>query len=316
MNLLSYKILTLRSRFLLTIRQFFLKNGFLEIDTPKLKKVPGMEPYLDPYIVSSPNGEKEGYLVTSPEYSLKQALSMGLSKIYEIAHAYRSGEKGSLHTGEFLMLEFYQAGINEKELMNVCIELFDYLEKNFLSCGFQREICQKVAMGELFQTYLNHGFQKEDLVTIISEKLPEKLKEVQNWRYDDLFFLVFLNFIEPRLPETPIFIYDYPKELASLARVENGIARRFEIYWRKVEIGNAFYELNDPDLQIKRFEEEQYIRKNLQKEVFPIDLDFIASLKRGLPEASGISIGLDRLLMIYFGHENLKNLSPYVQIKE
>ncbi len=281
MNLLSYQILTLRSRFLLTIRQFFLKNGFLEIDTPKLKKVPGMEPYLDPYIVSSPNSEKEGYLVTSPEYSLKQALSMGLSKIYEIAHAYRSGEKGSLHTGEFLMLEFYQTGINEKELMDVCIELFLYIEKNFLPCGFKKETCQKIAMRELFQYHLNYGFSQEDLYKIISEKLPEKKEEVQNWRYDDLFFLVFLNFIEPNLPEEPIFIYDYPEELASLARVENGIARRFEIYWRKVEIGNAFYELNDPDLQVQRFQEEQELRKNLQKEVFPIDSEFIASLKRG-----------------------------------
>lgn len=312
MNNLSYQLLTTRSRFLLTIRQFFLQNGFLEIDTPKLKLIPGMEPYLDPFVVSSPHNQREGYLVTSPEYSLKQALATGLDKIYEIAHAYRSGEKGYLHTAEFLMLEFYQAGINEMQLIDVCIELFDYLEKNFYSCGFQKRNCQKISMEELFFEKFQHGLERENLLFTIGKKFPDKTKEIETWRYEDLFFLLFLNFIEPNLPDTPVFVYDYPSELAALARVENGKAKRFEIYWKKVEIGNAFYELNDSQIQMQRFQEEQEIRKRLGKEIFPIDTKLIESLPK-MPDASGISIGLDRLLMIFLGHENLRNLSPYIR---
>ena len=109
MNELSPEILKLRYQFLSTVRSFFSTNGFVEIDTPILRDNPGMEPYLDPYIVSSPDSGREGFLITSPEYSLKQALSMGLENIFEIAHCFRSGEKGQLHTREFLMLEFYEA---------------------------------------------------------------------------------------------------------------------------------------------------------------------------------------------------------------
>jgi len=271
-----------------------------------------MEPYLDPYLVYSPKRGKEGYLVTSPEYSLKQSLSYGLEKVYEIAHVYRSGEKGSLHTREFLMLEFYQVGINEFELMEICIELFDYLEKNFRQIGFKKESCKKISILDLFQSHLGIGLSQEELHSFLSKNF----KDFQDhaYRYEDLFFLVFLNFIEKNLPKEPVFLYHYPAELASLAKIEGNFARRFEIYWNQVELGNAFYELNDPIVQRQRFQAEQELRKELGKEVFSIDEKFLSCLKN-LPECSGIAIGLDRLFMIFMQEESLAHISPYF-IKE
>ena len=226
MNLLPFEILKLRSRFINQIRTFFFENNFFEIDTPTLKKTPGMEPYLDPFSVSSPHLQKEGYLITSPEYSLKQALSLGFEKIYEIAHTYRSGEKGELHTKEFLMLEFYIAKMNEQELIRFCIVFFEYLDQNFKKIGFQSSDCIIISMEELFFQKTGRGISRIDLVQTILEKKYLTEKAALNYSYDDLFFLTFLNCVERDLPDSTVFIYDYPPELASLARVENGKAKR------------------------------------------------------------------------------------------
>lgn len=316
-QLLSPQLLKFRARYLFAIRSFFQKNSFLEIDTPCLKNFPGMEPYLDPMVVSSPLQEKEGFLITSPEYSLKQAITLGIDKLYEIAHCFRSGEKGSLHTKEFLMLEFYQTGISEMELMDVCISLFEFLQTELQDFGFQKENCIKVKMEELFLEKTGRSFSNNDLILTLQEKFPSANYEYDSMLYEDLFFLVFLNCIERNLPfNSPVFIYDYPEELAALAKVEKGRARRFEIYWNGVELGNAFFELTSPDLQMHRFKEEQVKRLELGKEAFEMDTDFIDSLKRGLPSCSGIAIGLDRLLMIILRQENLKQISPYFRSEE
>ena len=308
---LSSEILQYRSKFLYSIRNFFHKNGYLEIDTPKLKKVPGMEPYLTPFQVSSPDNLEKGYLVTSPEYSLKQALGKGLEKIYEISQVYRSGEKGSLHTAEFLMLEFYVAGIDEFGLMDVCIELFRYLDDCLGVKLFLEKVPKKISMPEIFHQYLGISDSREDLHGFLRKNRRGNSEEYENMRYDELFFLVFLNEIEPHLKGDLIFLYNYPEELASLARVIEGRARRFEIYWKGSEIGNAFYECTSREEMKKRFVEEQLLRKSLSKEVFEMDTNFMNSLEQGIPESSGIAIGLDRLFMIYAGHTDLKYLSPY-----
>lgn len=309
MNYLTPHILFKRSEFLRQVRNFFYARNFVELDTPKLKNTPGMEPYLDPFVVSSPHSQKEGYLVTSPEYSLKMALSFGLEKVFEIGQVYRSGEKGDLHTREFLMLEFYQVGIDEFGLMEVCMDLFEHLEKNFHSIGFSKEKCKKFSVLEVFHKILGIGYSREELENFLAENYY-KTKEYNVMRYDDLFFLTFLNFIEPQFSNDVIFLYHYPAPLASLAKIDGNVAKRFEIYWDRVELGNAFYELNDKQKQIQRFQEEQDLRRELGKEVFEIDWDFVNSLDN-LPDCSGIAIGLDRLFMIFMKEKSLRYVSPY-----
>lgn len=267
-----------------------------------------MEPYLDPMIVSSPHKTKEGYLITSPEYSMKQILSLGMENIYEISHCFRSGEKGEMHSAEFLMLEFYQSGVDENILLNTCIELLDFLQANFFDFGFQKTECKIYTMEFLFLKFTSRGFSRSDILLTLKEKFPNSYYE--EMPYEDLFFLVFLNLIEPNLENQFIFIKDYPAELSSLARVENGISRRFEIYFGRIEIGNAFFELNSESEQRQRFISEQAKRKTLNKEVFELDEKFLQSLK-SLPICSGIAIGLDRLFMVIMNQKSLKSISPY-----
>ncbi|MEM7181275.1 MAG: amino acid--tRNA ligase-related protein [Spirochaetota bacterium] len=312
MNFLSKDLLVYRSRYFSAIRSFFKRHGFIEIDTPVLLQEPGQEPYLEPFQAFSEGSNETGFLITSPEYSLKQVLATGLPKVYEIAHCFRSGEVGSgIHTPEFLMLEFYESGKNELELIETCLLLFAYLDENFHTFGFSSAMVEKIRVPELFEQYLGMGDSREELLLCLTNRLPDSHTDWHVMCYEDLFFLVFLNFIEPFLPDGLLFLYDYPPELAALAKIVDGRAKRFEIYWNRIELANAFWELTDKEEQVTRFQQEQQIRKKQGKQIYPINNDFLQTLEMGIPDCAGIAIGLDRLLMAILGHVDLQKISPY-----
>ncbi|TGL31581.1 EF-P lysine aminoacylase GenX [Leptospira koniambonensis] len=310
MKLNNLEILSFRSRFLNATRTFFHEKGFLEVDTPSLKRIPGMEPYLDPFIVGSPSGEEKGYLITSPEYSLKQALSLGADKVYEIAHTFRSGENGSsYHTAEFLMLEFYQTDTDLHQAMDLLEELIRSVT-NKLSLPLPEKPFQRKSVKELLSNLAGIDWDRSSLERKITELSLTNLP-LESMEYEDCFFLIFLNLLEPCFTSEFQFIYDYPPEMAALSRIEKGAAKRFELYFGNIELSNAFYELLDPIEQRARFEKEQELRRKLGKEVFPVHEEFLQALERGIPECSGVSIGLDRLLMVLLGRNSLSEVSPY-----
>ena len=309
---ISYQTLLLRSKYLKVIRKFFDSYHFYEIDTPCFKKNPSMEPYLSPFKVSSFEKSQKGYLITSPEYSLKHVLSLGFKKIYEITHCFRSEEQNSLiHTAEFLMLEFYCVGFHLEQLIEFCIDFLQYLNDHFLSFSFKKHKVHFLSVLELFQSNLGIGYSKRELIQIVLEKNLYHEQDIKNLEYQDLFFLVFFNLLEIHLNNNFLFLYDYPKELAALAKIENNVAKRFELYWNKIELANAFLELNDREEQIERLKKEQQLRKKLKKSVFNIDPIFKQCLKIGFPDCSGIAIGLDRLFMLILKQKSLKKVSPY-----
>ncbi|WP_061222551.1 amino acid--tRNA ligase-related protein [Leptospira weilii] len=311
MNELSGEILIKRAQFLSVLRKFFEKKNYLEMDTPCLKAVPSMEPYLDPFLVHSPSKKERGYLITSPEYSLKEILSKGLEKIYEITHTFRSGEEGSpFHSAEFLMLEFYTVGISLEGLMDFCTELLEVLDREFHAFGFDRNKVQRISVEESLKKYARCGISKSELDRVIFE---HGLSEIpaEKRAYEDSFFIVFLNLVEIYLPKEFVFLYDYPPELAALSKIESGFAKRFELYYGSLELGNAFEELTDPIEQISRFRREQDLRKNLGKEVFSVDSGLERALQEGIPDSCGISIGLDRLFLCILGGRSLREISPY-----
>ncbi|MCG6146321.1 amino acid--tRNA ligase-related protein [Leptospira bandrabouensis] len=316
---LSKDTVIFRSQVFKMVREILSRNEFLEVDTPTFKPVVGMEPYLDPFEVRSPNGREKGYLITSPEYSLKQMMATGLDRIFELAHTYRSGEMGSgVHSKEFVMLELYA-----KEMDDVILRHFieKFLRELISALGREKDKknltnpkwIRHLSVEEVFLQNLGHGFLKEDLIkTITSKKLSNTpVSELNRWQYEDLFFLVFLNLVEPKLGEGIVFLYDYPPECAALAKIVDGVAKRFEIYWDGLELANAFYELSDVEEQRKRFSEEQELRAKLGKEVFPLDEDFLGCLENGFPNCSGISIGMDRLILKLSGKNGLNEVSPY-----
>ncbi|TGK83243.1 elongation factor P--(R)-beta-lysine ligase [Leptospira noumeaensis] len=316
---LSKDTVIFRSQVFKMVREILFRNEFLEVDTPTLKPIVGMEPYLDPFEVRSPSGREKGYLITSPEYSLKQMMAKGLDRIFELAHTFRSGEMGSgFHSKEFLMLELYAKGMDDVVLRHFIEKFLRELVYTFGKEEDKKNInkpqwIRHLSVEEVFQQNVGHGFSKEDLLqTIITKKLTSSpVSELTHWQYEDLFFLVFLNLVEPKLGEGIVFLYDYPPECAALAKIVDGVAKRFEIYWDGLELANAFYELSDVEEQRKRFLEEQELRAKLGKEVFPMDEDFLLSLGSGFPDCAGISIGMDRLLLKLSGKHGLSEISPY-----
>ncbi len=291
------------SHFLYKIRTFFVQKGFWEVETPLLNPYTTLEPYIDSFQVIS---DKNYYLITSPEINLKILISHYKKNMFQISHVFRK-EKGKSphHKNEFLMLEWYHIGFDEFQLMDEIEELLIFLSRDMTDEPIQE--FYRYSMSEIFKIYLNKDYYHNTLIEIIKENNLVERKyydELQNYFYDDLFFLVFLNLIEPKLnTQQPLFIHSFPDELRAYSRCELGKSRRFELYWKNLEIANGYFEIQDKEEQIQVFNIELQKRWKLKKNIPVISKDFLNSFP--LPDCSGVSIGLERLFMAF---KNLKNI--------
>ena len=246
-----------------------------------------------------------GYLITSPEYSHKKLLAAGFENIFEITRAFRAGEHfGGLHNPEFTMIEWYRTNADYTAIMDDVEKLVQYVAGQ-ISPEQARRVegpWERLTVAEAFQKYTNVN-----------------LDEVRD---DTEFFKIFLTHIEPKLgQERPTILYEYPARMAALARIvakprstsglaTEYIAERFEVYIAGMELGNAFSELNDAQEQRRRFMEEQKLRKELGKEVIPIDEDFLDAIGN-MPPSAGIALGVDRLVMLLTGAKNIEEVLTF-----
>lgn len=303
MNSLSPQTIKERSHFIKKTRDFFYKMGFIEVDTPFVVNTPSLEPHIDPYTVKVENG-KEKYLITSPEYSMKKILGMGCEKIFEIAHSWRSDERGHWHSSEFLMLEWYWVDSD----LEMLIEFSHQLIENLLDKKIDKQI---ISIEKWFKEHFNHGHTRKEL-----EKNPQfEGLSPDKMEYEELFFRLFLN-TEERLNDMGlVFFTDYPEELRAYSTVSDNRAQRFEIYLNGVELANAFNEEKSKIELEKILKKEQYQREILNKENFIIDKDFTACLDHIKPNITGIAMGLDRLFALSKNAKSLSEISFYQQRK-
>ncbi|MEZ0392388.1 MAG: EF-P lysine aminoacylase EpmA [Pseudobdellovibrionaceae bacterium] len=281
--------------FLQKVREFFKGKTFLEAQTPTLVSCPGTEPFLDLFSTTFERGRQRQkfYLPTSPELHLKKMLSMGYERIFEIRPCFRNGEISERHQPEFWMLEWYRAYSNLEQILQDTLHLIVFL-------GGEVEGYQRKTMADLFREKLDFqlrpGTSIEELKNL-SQRLGLRAEEFSLW--DDVFYLIFVEKIEPFLDsDKPLIVEKYPPSQAALARLtEDGWGERFELYWKGFEICNAFHELNDPDVQILRFQADLEQKKSLGKEAPPLDEDFLQALQSGMPPSGGIALGLERLFM-------------------
>jgi len=273
-----------RARIIRKARQFFSDRGYLEVETPHRIPAPAPESHVD----AVPSGR--WFLHASPELCMKRMLAAGYEKIFQICRCWREGERGSQHIPEFTLLEWYRVRSDYLALMDECEALIQSL-----AVGIGQRECvtfrghrislaspwEKMTVEEAFHQYAK-----------ISAK--EALRQ-------DLFDEVMVRDIEPRLGiGKPTFLYDYPPERRSLARLKRDdptVAERFELYLGGLEIANAFSELVDAEEQRKVFESEIDIRRSLGKEIYPIPEKFLAELDV-MPPSAGIALGVDRLAMV------------------
>lgn len=317
-----------RAEFFSGVRDFFHRQGFLEIDPPSLVAVPGMEPYLDPFELRLGDDRGRGakaYLATSPEYSAKKLLTAGFEKLFMLTRTFRNSEPlttSGMHNPEFTMLEWYRAYASYLEIMDdaeslvrwLCRRLHGTETFRFRGESFDLRVpWERLSVADAFWKYaavdLDAALDRQKLLHLVREK-GHRPKDDE--RYEDLFFRIFLTEIEPALGHgRPTILYDYPLPLAALSKAsedEPGYAERFEIYIGGVELGNAFTELNDPNEQKRRLEEERQLRKKLKKTDYQIDSDFIRALQAGLPPSGGIALGVDRLLMVLLDARSIEEV--------
>lgn len=309
------------------IREFFLKDSFIETRTPILVPSPGMETHIRPFRAQPHSSKKQppAYLQTSPEFAMKKLLAGGLSKIFQLAPCFRSEPYSPHHRTEFLMLEWYRAYEGYERIMKDTEDLVEFLARkiyNKAELTFEnRKISVKTpwprfSTRDLFAKHLSLDLgdctdRKPLEKALRSHGLPFSKKDT----WDDLYFKLWLNFVEPRLPkDRPSIVYHYPPSQSALAQVEmlgDGTkwAKRFEFYIAGLELGNAFEELTDPLEQRKRFKNDMALRKKIYKSEFPpspIDEDFMRALKEGLPPCSGIAVGVDRLVMLLANESDIQ----------
>jgi lysyl-tRNA synthetase class 2 len=297
--------------FLNSVRQFFLLRDFTEATTPSLAVSPGTEPFLDPLAVDIEfSGELfRRYLITSPEFHLKKILGAGRPRIFEIAKCFRNKEGGDHHRIEFFMLEWYRS-------FAALDEIADDVEKLIQNFSPLHSLERKT-MSDLFREYVDFDLlpetSREDLNRLATHLDVRALREDT---FDDLFHKIFLEKIEIKLPERngggPVLISGYPPSQAALSRIGDcGFAERFEVYWRGLELCNAFHELNDPAENKKRFDRDNFLKNKSGRPPVPFDEELMRAFDHGVPPAAGIAMGLERLFMAVFDVESIEFARPF-----
>jgi len=292
------QILFARHLLLKTIRSWFYKQGFWEIQVPCSAKEAIPEANIDLFEI-----EGERYLLPSPELHLKPHLSLQVETFFHIGPAFRKGEKGTFHNTEFTLLEWYRSGVDYLALMDDCIEILAVVFDSFK---------KKTSFKPRLATAWNPDrgaciFTIEDIFTEYAGWNPVELHDERRFEQD------LVTKIEPVLPtDTPVILKDFPSWASSLSKVKDSdprVCERFELYLGGIELANGFTELVDPQKQLIRFQKENL--KRIKYGLKPIDppKKFLTALGH-CPPSAGIALGIDRLLMLLVEADHIRQVIP------
>lgn len=304
-----------QTKLIKSIRDFFNAQGFVDIISPALVENPGMETHIHPMQVTGVIDNKfKGYLHTSPEFFLKKVLSLksdDFDKIFSITYCYRDEPDSTHHRNQFLMLEWYRKHENymkimqdTQDLMIACSQVFkNPLKENDFNKKTIQEIFQEILGIDILE-YLD----KQKLKELIATKFKDVPLPVQELSWDDYYFLLFLNKVEPELKKyKALFLYEFPAPLAALSTIKKNdprVCERFEIYFNGIELANCYNELTDLNEQKKRFVFQAQEKKSLYNYQLNEPKDFYYTLEKGFPKSAGIALGVERLHMALTNDEN------------
>jgi len=309
-----------RGRIVAAIRDWFGTQDFIEVDCGALQVSPGNETHLHAFTTSivNPDGSHEPrYLHTSPEFACKKLLAAGEKRIFSMVHCFRNRERTPLHAPEFTMLEWYRAGEPYERIIADTIEMLRITTRatgNLLN--WRGKVAdplvepEQLSVAEAFSRYAGIDLLATlapggaDRMALAAEARAQGVAFADDDSWSDIFSRILVERVEPHLGQgRPTILFEYPAVEAALARVsprDPRIAERFELYASGVELANGFGELTDPIEQRRRFEADMALKQKLYGERYPIDESFLAALQH-MPEASGVALGLDRLVMLATG---------------
>jgi len=309
---LAARLPFLQRRALITqaTRAFFAGRGYTEVETAYAVPVPGEEVHLRAWRTRqhAPDGTgRDLWLHTSPEFAMKRLLVAGAGPIFQLARVWRDGEGSRRHLGEFTMLEWYRPGLGLAGLMDETEALLRAtLPPEKCAGGFDR-----VTVAEAFARWAGADvLGTANDAAALADSAGALLRDGEGW--EDLFFRLLLERVEPELGrERPTFLTHWPAAQAALARrdpADPRVALRFELFVDGIELANAFEELTDADEQASRFAADRARREALYGPGWGTDEDFLAALRFGMPAASGIALGFDRLAMLAAGAQRIEQV--------
>ena len=324
-----------RAAIVRAIRDWFAAAGVVEVDTPALQVSPGLEPHLAAFATDldgpHPQDRARLYLHTSPEFAMKKLLAAGLPALFQLAHVFRNGERGRTHHPEFAMLEWYRAGVGLEALIADCRGLFAAAAEAARLAGFdgvfRRDGRMADPLAEPQVLTVAEAFDRHAgidlLATLTDPQAPDTAALARaadaagiacraDDAWDDVFFRVFLERIEPGLGVgSPTVLTAYPAPMAALSRInadDPRVCDRFEVFVCGLELANAFGELTDAGEQRRRFAADQDLKERQHGQRYPPDADFLAALDHGLPASAGIALGVDRLVMLATGANRIDDV--------
>ncbi len=302
-------ILQDRASMLCEVRKFFSDRQVLEVDCPALVPFPAIDNNIDVMEVHLSNSEI-AYLHTSPEYAMKRLICYGLKDIYQIAHVFRKGEIGSLHSPEFTMIEWYRLGK----------DYFSFIEETccMINLFLGKIPCALISYQDAFQKYASLDPFEADQKTLIEKIKTAKISitsDLEIEKRDTLLQLILIHLIEPYFSkELLTILYEFPSSQAALAKTfqkdGHAVAERFEIYFKGVELANGYHELCNAEELKNRFEEENICRIEAGKDPYPLDTHFLQALT-SLPDCCGVAVGFDRLMMLKHNRKSIHEILPF-----
>ncbi|MEZ9230192.1 elongation factor P--(R)-beta-lysine ligase [Vibrio amylolyticus] len=302
-----------RAAILASIREFFAQKSVMEVDTPAMSHATVTDIHLHTFQTTfvGPDYAKgrKLYFMTSPEFHMKRLLAAGSGCIYQIGKSFRNEENGRYHNPEFTMLEWYRVGFDHHDLMDEMDELL----KLVLGCQSAKRMTYQQAIVDVLgvcpledsMDKLKHAASLLGL-SDIAEKEQDR---------DTLLQLLFCVGVEGKIgQDSPVFVYDFPASQAALAKINGNdprVADRFEVYYKGIELANGFHELDDFEEQQRRFEQDNRKRVEMGLKEQPIDYHFLSALKAGLPQCSGVALGIDRLIMLALNCNHIDDVTAF-----
>ena len=314
-----------RSKIISAMREFLNGKGFLEVETPILNSTAGGA-NARPFTTHHNTLDIDMFLRIAPELYLKRLLVGGFLKVYELGRVFRNEGMSVKHNPEFTIMELYEAYADYNDMMDITEELFKYVALKALNTqklNFQgTEIdfgkdWRRAPMATLVKEVTGIDFYVGDLASLVAKAKDAGVYIEKTATWGEALYKVFDEAVESKLIQ-PTFVTDYPIEVSPLAKKKKcdpRLTERFEFFINGWEMGNAYSELNDPEDQRERFEEQAKQRLKGNDEAQMTDNDFVNALEYGMPPAGGLGIGIDRMVMLFTDNPSIRDVLLFPTMK-
>ncbi len=308
----------MRSRIVTGVRRYMEGQGFLEVETPMMQPIPGGAT-ARPFVTHHNALDMDLYLRIAPELYLKRLIVGGFEKVFEINRSFRNEGISQRHNPEFTMMESYAAGDDLRDVMRLTENLFESIaqlcggvERPYgdLMISFATPFCRMTLKDAIAQHGGIDRARLEDPAEILKLAKEVHVEDADKKSPGALLGDLFEHHAEKKLIQ-PTFITDYPVELSPLTKNLPGDAAfvdRFELFMAGMELANAYSELNDPVVQLERFEAQLAEREAGNDEAMLLDMDFVNSLEHGFPPTGGLGVGIDRMTMLMTNNQSIRDV--------